>query len=104
GAAHRRRDRAPVRVTRGLPAAFALTNFVIPFFPAFITLTAVTIPGVSLVPRWFAVALLLLMAIVAVYATIALLVPPRETPATFWPLVVWIGAGLLSAALGFDPR
>lgn len=93
-----------MRLTRGLPIAFALTNFAIPFFPAFITLTAVSIPGVSLVPRWFAVTLLLVMAVVAIYATVTLLVPPLQTPATFWPLLAWIAAALLSAALGFDPR
>ncbi len=93
-----------MRVTRGLPAAFAVTNFVIPFFPPFITLTAVTIPGVSLVPRWFAIALLALMTIVALYAITTLLIPPRETPPTMWPLLGWLGAALLSAALGFDPR
>ncbi|HEX5275052.1 MAG TPA: O-antigen ligase family protein [Candidatus Rubrimentiphilum sp.] len=93
-----------MRLTRGLPLAFAVTNFAIPFFPAFITLTAVTVPGVSLVPRWFAVTLLVVMAVVAIYATVTLLVPPLQTPATFWPLLAWIGAALLSAALGFDPR
>lgn len=87
-----------------MPAAFAVTNFVIPFFPSFITLTAVTIPGVSLVPRWFAIALLALMACMAVYGIAALLAPPRESPPTMWPLLGWLGAGLLAAALGFDPR
>ncbi len=93
-----------MRVTRGLPLAFGLTNFAIPFFPAFITLTAVTVPGVSLVPRWFAVTLFVVMAIVALYAIVTLLIPPLQTPATFWPLMAWFGAGLFSAALGFDPR
>jgi len=93
-----------MRLTSGLPAAFAVTNFVIPFFPPFITLTAVTIPGVSLVPRWFAIALLALMTIIALYTIATLLIPPRETPATMWPLLGWLGAALLSAALGFDPR
>ena len=87
-----------------MPAAFAVTNFVIPFFPPFITLTAVTIPGVSLVPRWFAIALLVLMACIAIYTVVALLEPPRETAPTMWPLLGWLGAGLLAAALGFDPR
>jgi putative inorganic carbon (HCO3(-)) transporter len=87
-----------------LPAAFAVTNLAIPFFPPFITLTAVTIPGVSLVPRWFAIALLALMAVVALYTIVTLLIPPRETPPTMWPLLGWLGAALLSSALGFDPR
>lgn len=93
-----------MRLTRALPAAFAVTNFVIPFFPPFITLTAVAVPGVSLVPRWFAVALLAVMACIALYGIAVLLAPPRETPPTFWPLIVWIGSALLAAALGFDPR
>lgn len=93
-----------MRLTTFLPSAFAVTNFVIPFFPPFITLTAVTIPGVSLVPRWFAIALLALMALVALYSIAMLLIPPRETPPTMWPLLGWLGAALLSAALGFDPR
>jgi len=87
-----------------LPAAFAVTNLAIPFFPPFITLTAVTIPGVSLVPRWFAIALLALMALVALYTIVTLLIPPRETPPTMWPLLGWLAAALLSSALGFDPR
>ena len=93
-----------MRLTRGLPAAFAVTNLAIPFFPPFITLTAVTIPGVSLVPRWFAIALLALMAVVALYTIVTLLIPPREAPPTMWPLLGWLGAALLSSALGFDPR
>jgi O-antigen ligase len=93
-----------VRVSRGLPAAFAVTNLVIPFFPPFITLTAVAVPGVSLVPRWFAVGLLAMMACIAIYAIVTLLVPPRETPPTMWPLLGWLGSALLAAALGFDPR
>ncbi len=88
---------------RLLPAAFAFTYFVVPLFPPFITLTAVTIPGVSLVPRSFAVALLALMACVAVYAGALLLRRPVERPRTLIPLLLWLGAALVSALLGFDP-
>lgn len=91
-------------MTRFLPAGFALAYFVVPFFPPFITLTAVTIPGVSLVPRSFAIALLVLMGALALYGLAMLLRPPREVPPTFWPLVAWLAAALLAAALGFDPR
>jgi O-antigen ligase len=88
---------------RLMPAAFAAAYFVVPLFPPFITLTAVTIPGVSLVPPAFAIALLVLMAVIALYTTIMLLQPPRETPPTMWPLLGWLGAALLSAILGFSP-
>ncbi|HET9095780.1 MAG TPA: O-antigen ligase family protein [Candidatus Baltobacteraceae bacterium] len=88
---------------RFLPPAFAFTYFVVPLFPPFITLTAVTIPGVSLLPRGFAMALLALMAIIAVYGSVLLLQRPVERPATMLPLLGWLGAALLSAVLGFNP-
>ena len=86
-----------------LPAAFAIAFFVVPLFPPFITLTSVTIPGVSLVPAWFAVALLLLMALIAVYATTMLLRRPWQRPPTMLPLLGWFGAAVLAGLLGFDP-
>ena len=88
---------------RWLPAAFAFTYFVIPLFPPFITLTAVTIPGVSLLPRAAALALLAIVGAIAVYALLLLLQPPREKPATLVPLLLWLGTALLAAMLGFDP-
>jgi putative inorganic carbon (hco3(-)) transporter len=88
---------------RLLPAAFAFTYFVVPLFPPFITLTAVTIPGVSLVPRSFAIALLAAVAAIAVYAGIMLLQRPVQRPPTMLPLLGWLGAALISALLGFNP-
>ncbi len=88
---------------RLLPAVFAFTYFVVPLFPPFITLTAVTIPGVSLVPRAFAIALLAAMACAAVYACVLLLQRPIQRPPTMLPLLGWLGAALLSAVLGFNP-
>lgn len=88
---------------RFLPAAFAFTYFVVPLFPPFITLTAVTIPGVSLVPPAFAIVLLAVMAAIAVYATVLLLQRPVQRPPTMLPLLGWLGAALLSAVLGFNP-
>jgi putative inorganic carbon (HCO3(-)) transporter len=87
-----------------MPALFALTYACVPLFPAFITLTAVTVPGVSLVPDALAWTLIGAMALVAVITTALLLQPPREAPPTLLPLVVWLGAGVLSALLGFNPR
>lgn len=89
---------------RLLPAAFAFTFFVVPLFPAFIMLTAVTVPGVSLVPRRFAIALLAVMVLCAIYAGALMLVQPaRRRPRTMLPLLGWLLAALLSAVLGFNP-
>jgi O-antigen ligase len=92
-----------IAARRFLPAAFAFTYFVVPLFPPFIALTAVTIPGVSLVPARFAIALLAAMAAIAIYACALLLQPPVQRPPTMLPLLGWLGASLLSAVLGFNP-
>jgi len=86
-----------------LPAALGFAYFVVPLFPPFITLTAVTIPGVSLLPRGFALALLALMSAMAVYACVMLLQRPVDRPPTLKPLLGWLGAAILAALLGFDP-
>jgi O-antigen ligase len=88
---------------RFMPVAMALPYIVLPLFPPFITLTAVTIPGVSLVPRSFAVVLLAVMAVLAVYVIVMLLQRPVERPPTMLPLLAWLGASFLAALLGFDP-
>ena len=88
---------------RGLPALFALTFAAVTVFPAFITLTAVSIPGVSLVPVPVALGLLCAMAALVVYMIGMLLVPPRERPPTLVPLLCWLASAVLSALLGFDP-
>ncbi|HLI95671.1 MAG TPA: O-antigen ligase family protein [Candidatus Baltobacteraceae bacterium] len=88
---------------RWMPAAFAFVFFVVPLFPPFIMLTAVTIPGVSLVPASFAVALLAIVAVIAVYAGALLVRRPVQRPPTMLPLFGWLGAALLSAVLGFNP-
>ncbi len=92
-----------VRLRTFMPAALALPYFVLPLFPPFITLTAVTIPGVSLVPRAFAVGLLAAMAVLSVYAAGMLLQPPLHRAATLPALCAWLCAAFVSAVLGFDP-
>jgi len=92
-----------VNARRLLPAAFAFTYFVVPLFPPFITLTAVSIPGTSLVPPAFAIALLAMMAAIAVYAGLMLMRRPIERPPTMLPLLGWLCAALVSAVLGFNP-
>jgi putative inorganic carbon (HCO3(-)) transporter len=90
-------------VKKLLPAVFAITYFVVPLFPPFITLTAVTIPGVSLVPAWVAIALLIVMTLIAIYATVLLLQRPWERPPTMIPLLLWFAAIVVAGLLGFDP-
>jgi O-antigen ligase len=82
----------------------AIPWFCIPLFPAFITLTAVTIPGVSLIPLWITVTLLGAMAACFVLGTIQVLTPPRQVPPTLLPLLGLLIAGLLAAVLGFNPH
>ena len=86
-----------------LPAVFAFAFFVVPLFPAFITLTAVTVPGVSLVPAWVAIALLIVMTLIAIYAVAMLLQRPWQRPPTMIPLLVWFAAIVVAGLLGFDP-
>ncbi|MBC5815297.1 MAG: O-antigen ligase family protein [Candidatus Eremiobacteraeota bacterium] len=88
---------------RGLPATLAFTFFIVPLFPSFITLTAVTVPGISLLPHSLALGLLGLVAVIAVYALAVALVPPRAPVPTLLGLMVWLGASVLSLLLGFDP-
>ncbi len=96
-------SRAPVQLSKLMPAALAIPYAVLPLFPSFITLTAVTVPGVSLLSNGVTIALIACMAVLSVYALIMVLRPPRQRPPTLVTLLVWIGAAFLSALLGFDP-
>jgi putative inorganic carbon (HCO3(-)) transporter len=91
-------------VNRVIPPLEAITWFCVPLFPSFITLTAVSVPGVSLIPSGLAFSLLGIMAAFALLGIVALLMPPRQAPPTLLPLIGWLCAALLSAALGFNPR
>ena len=89
---------------RLMPAAFAAVYAVLPLFPSFIVLTAVAFPGVSLVPRTAAIGVLLLVVAIAIYAGITLSQYPKpNSQPLLAPISLWIGAGILSAALGLDP-
>lgn len=90
-------------MTRALQAVFALSFFIAPLFPVFITLTAVAVPGVSLFPHAAAIALLGLCGLIAAFFIAILMRPPAERPPTMLPLIAWVGFALLSAVLGFDP-
>ncbi len=84
-------------------ALMAVTYFLVPLFPAFIALTAVTVPGVSLLPYRATVGLLAFMGLSALVGLRQLLSPPRQRPPTMWPLLCWLFAGILAALLGFSP-
>jgi len=88
---------------RVLPAVAGFMFFIIPLFPPFITLTSVSVPGVSLIPMPLAIGLLILMALIALYGVVLNIVVPGQKVPTLTPLLLWLGAGILSAALGFDP-
>jgi O-antigen ligase len=76
----------------------------LPLFPAFITLAALTPPGVSLVPRGPAVALLAVCAILALVMTGILVRRRAPLPATFGPICAYIGGWLVASLLGLDPK
>jgi putative inorganic carbon (HCO3(-)) transporter len=86
------------------PASFAFVNALVPFFPSFITLTAVQAPGVSLLPPRAAAVLLIAVALLGLVFAVRLALPPRSEEPTALPLFAWLGAGVLAALLGFDPR
>jgi O-antigen ligase len=90
---------------RLMPAALAAVFAAIPFFPAFIALTSVAFPGVSLLPKMATLTLLAVCCVIAVYALATLMRyrVPRGQPLLL-PLLAVFGACLLAAVLGFDPR
>ncbi len=88
---------------RLIPYLCGIAYFCLPLFPACITLTGVSVPGVSLLPKPVALWLLGIMALCAIGGAAALLFAPREKPRTFVPLLLWLGTAVLAALLGFDP-
>jgi O-antigen ligase len=89
---------------RLLPLAFASVFAALPLFPAFISLTSVTFPGVSVVPRPAVFAVLALVGLLVVYASILLVrYRSRGSQPLLLPMLAWVGAAALSALVGFDP-
>ena len=89
---------------RAMPFALATIFAMPPLFPSFIALTAVGFPGLSLIPRGIAFALLGLCGLLAIYA-LATLARSRARGAQplVLPLMTVFGAGVVAGALGFDP-
>jgi len=88
---------------RWWPWILSLPYAALPLFPAFITLTAVTVPGVSLVPAELVWAVLPLIVVDAAIAVVIFARGPFDLSPVFWPLCGWLGAGVLAAIFGFDP-
>jgi O-antigen ligase len=90
---------------RLVPAALGALHAAIPIFPAFIALTNVAFPGVSLIGAPLASAVLVLACSIAVYLFAMLLLDrSRVAQPLLWPLAAWVAAALVSALAGFDPR
>lgn len=87
-----------------MPAGMAGVYAAVPLFPAFISLTSVAYPGVSLVPAPIVYAVLGFVVLLAIYASVTMLGnrATSEQP-LLWPMLAWFGASMLSALLGFDP-
>jgi O-antigen ligase len=89
---------------RFLPLGFVCIYAALPIFPAFIALTSVAFPGVSVVPAFVVYATLGLIGALAIYAAAMLIRYPRKgTQPMLLPLLAWIAAAMLSALVGFDP-
>jgi tetratricopeptide (TPR) repeat protein len=88
------------------PVVLGIAFFLIPLFPAFITLTGAGVPGVSLLPKPLALALLGLACAVAVYFALVLAArrDGREREPTVIPLATFPVAAAVAALLGFDAR
>ena len=83
-----------------LGAAF----FAIPFFPALITLTAATVPGVALLSHRATLALAGAAATLALVLIALLAIPPRQRAPSAAAFAALPCAALVAAALGLDPR
>jgi putative inorganic carbon (HCO3(-)) transporter len=87
-----------------MPFAFAGVYAALPLFPAFISLTSVAFPGVSVVPAPVVFAVLGLVVVLGIYASATLLrFPLPGSQPLLLPMLAWFGAAILSALLGFDP-
>jgi O-antigen ligase/tetratricopeptide (TPR) repeat protein len=88
---------------RLLAASLGIAVFLIPLYPAFITLTGAPVPGIAVVPRPLTVGLLAVCAALALLWIAALVRGPRRPEPTVLALAAFPGAALLAALLGFDP-
>ena len=87
-----------------MPAALGVAFLLIPLFPAFITLTGVSVPGISLVPASLTLALVGGATLIAFYGAARLVSTPGEPIPTAVGFAALPAAAIVAAVLGFDPR
>jgi len=87
-----------------MPVALGVAFLSIPLLPAFITLTGVSVPGVSLVPVPLTLALMGVAALIVVYCAALLFTTPGEPIPTAVGFAALPAAAVLAAGLGFDPK
>jgi putative inorganic carbon (HCO3(-)) transporter len=88
---------------RLLAGSLAFAFFAIPLYPAFIMLTGATVPGVALLPKPAAFALLAASAVAAAIWLRALGTAPKRPLPTLLPLAALPAAASIAAVLGLDP-
>jgi O-antigen ligase/tetratricopeptide (TPR) repeat protein len=91
------------RTPRLLAASLGIAVFLIPLYPAFITLTGAPVPGIALLPQPLTIALLVLAGAIAATWVVALSRAPKRPAPTALAVAAFPLAGLIAAVLGFDP-
>ncbi len=93
-----------VTLRRVLIAAIAFTIVCIPLYPSFIALEPVGFPGIALLPRAYAIGILVAGFLAECVFVVAFVLrrAPRDNPLLV-PLIALFAAGLLAAFAGFDP-
>ena len=92
------------RTQRLAPIALGAAFFLIPLFPAFITLTGAGVPGVSLLPKALTLGLLAVACAVAASFALLLAAVRGESGPLARPLAMFPVAAAVAAVLGFDAR
>ena len=92
------------RTQRLAPLVLGLAFFLIPLFPAFITLTGAGIPGISLLPQPLTLALLAVACTIAMCLALMLGTTRGESGPLVLPLALFPLAAAIAALLGFDVR
>ncbi len=89
---------------RPLPLGFAAVYAALPLYPAFIVLTSVAYPGVSVVPKPIALGVLALVGVLVAYSSALLFVvrAPNSQPLLL-PMLAGFAAATLAGLAGFDP-
>lgn len=89
---------------RPLALGFAAVYAPLPLYPAFIALTSVAYPGVSVVPLPVTLAILALIGVLIAYACALLIVYPKPgSQPLLVPMLTVFCSALLASLVGFDP-